>query len=394
LPRKHLAQASLEEDWMKLSTLLSSRLTSLSLAAGVGICTIGIAMSQGCSSSTSGGGTTGTVGGPPAKPTAGATTSKDEHNFALHVLFLGDTDRNGTASGTAWKAIGYNLDGKVTTKDSTDVCSLASGASKTTQVDGNTGIDNSFGENILPIILTTAGSDASKKINDSIAKGSFTVMVDSVGLSSDPKQTATGLSGALYAGGTFDQADSGAKPTFTTADNWPVRPELLVGGDIKSPKVKFGDAYVVDGKFVNGSPGELTLNLAIGGVALDLAIHSAVITFDHAAATKAINGTIAGVINTEELITGLKTVAGRISTSLCTGSAFESIAQQIRQASDIMSDGSNASGKACNGISIGLGFTADEIGKPSAIAPLATPTVDPCTTAGDAGTTGDAATTD
>ena len=370
---------------------LSNSVTAVGLVAGLGLCAIGIAAS-GCSSSSSGGGTSSTVGGPPAKPSAGATTSHDEHNFAMHILFLGDTDRSGTASGTAWKSIGYNLDGKVTTKDSTDVCSLASGASKTTQVDGNSGIDNSFGENILPIILTTAGSDASKKINDSIAKGSFTVMVDAVGLSdADPKQTATGLTGALYAGGTFDP-DGGTKPTFTTADNWPVRPELLVGGDIKSPKVKFGDAYIVNGTFVNGSPGDLTLNLAIGGVALDLAIHSAVITFDHPAATKAINGTIAGVINTEELITGLKTVAGRISTSLCTGSAFESIAQQIRQASDIMSDGSNASGKACNGISIGLGFTADEIGKPSAIAALAAPTDNPCTTS-DAGTNTDSGTT-
>ena len=370
---------------------LSNSVTTVGLVAGLGLCAMGIAAS-GCSSSSSSGGTSGTVGGPPAKPAAGPTTSHDEHNFAMHILFLGDTDRSGTASGTAWKSIGYNLDGKVTTKDSTDVCSLASGASKTTQVDGNSGIDNSFGENILPIILTTAGSDASKKINDSIAKGSFTVMVDAVGLSdADPKQTATGLTGALYAGGTFDP-DGGAKPTFTTADNWPVRPELLVGGDIKSPKVKFGDAYIVNGTFVNGSPGDLTLNLAIGGVALDLAIHSAVITFDHPAATKAINGTIAGVINTEELITGLKTVAGRISTSLCTGSAFESIAQQIRQASDIMSDGSNASGKACNGISIGLGFTADEIGKPSAIAALATPTDNPCTTS-DAGTNTDSGTT-
>ena len=367
---------------------LSHALTAVGLAAGLGLCATGIVATQGCSSSSSGG-SGGGVGGPPAKPSAGATTSHDEHNFALHILFLGDTDRNNVPSGTAWKSIGYNLDGKVTTKDSTDVCSLASGASKTTQVDGNSGIDNSFGENILPIILTTAGSDASKKINDSIAKGAFTVMVDTVGLAdSDPKQTATALTGALYAGATFDP-DGGTKPTFTPADDWPVRPDFLVGGDIKNPKVKFGDAYVVNGTFVNGSPGDLSLSLAIGGVALDLAIHSAVITFDHPAATKATNGTIAGVITTEELISGLQKVAGRISTSLCTGSAFQSIAQQIRQASDIFSDGTNGPGKACDGISIGLGFTADEIGKPNAVAGLAAPSPDPCSTPPDSGTTPD-----
>ncbi len=352
---------------------------------GLGIGAVGIAATQGCSSSSStpagDAGTGGGTGITPPKPTGPATTVTAEHNFAMSKLYLGDTDRAGVSNQLAWKAFGYNLDNKITTKDSTDVCGLASGASKSTQTDGNGGIDNSFGENILPIILTTAGQDAAKKINDSITQGHFTIMIDVTGLDdANPKQTATGLTGFLNAGGSFDQTPGGMKqPTFTTADDWAVRPELLTSPtDAKSSKIKFPSAYVVDGTFVNGSPGNLTLNLAIGGVALDLTITNAVITFDHTAAGKGANGTIAGVINTEDLIARLKTVAGRISTSLCQGSAFESIAQQIRQASDIKADGTNASGSTCDGISIGLGFDASEIGLPKTVGSLATKTDDPC----------------
>ena len=122
------------------------------------------------------------------------------------------------------------------------------------------------------------------------------------------------------------------------------------------------------------------------GVPLTLSVNHAVITFDHTTANDAANGTIAGVIDTEELITGLKSVAGRISQSLC-GGAFDGIAQQIRAASDIMKDGTNVPGTQCNGISVGLGFVGKKIANPTKIASDdgAVPP-DPCTTPADSGT--------
>ena len=41
---------------------------------------------------------------------------------------------------------------------------------------------------------------------------------------------------------------------------------------------------------------------------------------------------------------------------------LESIAQRIRQASDILVDGSHVEGRVCDGISIGIGFEADRVG--------------------------------
>jgi hypothetical protein len=61
---------------------------------------------------------------------------------------------------TAWRAIGFDLDGRCTTASSTDVCSLVSEAPRGTQTDGMSGIDNSFGANICPIWDTTSGAGA------------------------------------------------------------------------------------------------------------------------------------------------------------------------------------------------------------------------------------------
>ena len=79
-------------------------------------------------------------------------------NFAFRHYYLGDTDRSGTSSQTAWMQFGVNVDGLVTTASSSNVCTLAAGSSKVTQVDGNGGIDNSWGANIMPIFLTLDSS--------------------------------------------------------------------------------------------------------------------------------------------------------------------------------------------------------------------------------------------
>jgi len=161
-----------------------------------------------------------------------------------------------------------------------------------------------------------------------------------------------------------------------------VRPELLNDGKTiaSGSKVQFTGSYITNGTYVSGDPNTVTLSLVFQGVALDLQISQAVIVMD-IMGDNATNGTIAGVINTDKLINGLKTVAGRISKSLC-GSAFDGIAQQIRQTSDILSDGSNSAGKPCDAISIGLGFTAKHIANPTKVASLGDPSPDPCSSDG------------
>jgi len=354
-----------------------------------------LAYQAGCSSTPAA--DAGAQGLPPSPCSGSSCTPAGTgvETFAINNLLLGESDRGGVASNTAWKSYGYNLDGLVTTKDDTNVCTLTSGAPKSNQADGNNGVDNAFGSVILPIIETAASLPTpSTTISQAIQKGDFTIQLQVTGLDDTATQNSTGLKGQLFASGAYDNGT----PTFDSTTDWPVSGLLLNNpSDISSgSKINFSAAYITNGTFVSGdlTTGGITvtISLVFQGVPLALSVNHAVITFDHTGAADAANGTIAGVIDTEELITGLKSVAGRISASLC-GSAFDGIANQIRQASDIIKDGSNKSGVPCDGISIGLGFTGKKIANPTKIASDdGSVPPDPCST--DGGTTTDSSTTD
>lgn len=353
------------------------------LSAGVFACSL--AASQGCSSSTET--AAANVKRPPAKPSGPATTETSTKTFAVQTLFLGDAPRNGPGSTDAWKKFGYDLDGKVTTKDSTDVCKLPAGAQRIVKEDGDDGIDNSFGHNLLPII-TGVSPTAASDLNKQITKGAFTLMFTVTGLSDAPTQTATGLKGFMSAGGAFDP--SGQKsPTFTAGDDWPVLPDLLDNkSDATSSRVRFGDSYVVNGTWVNGSDAKITITLGFNGQNLDLTIYKAIVTFDHKSPDTAANGVIAGIINTEELISSLTKIAGHLSKDLCTGDQLKTITDQIRGVSDIMADGTQDPNKTCDGISIGLGFEAKQIMNPTKVSPPPDTNDNPCAPSVDGGTDG------
>src|SRR5262245_23512873 len=123
-----------------------------------------------------GGNTTGTGGAggmavkhaePPAPPAMKPGDGSGSVTFAISKLYLGDTDPDGTPDkANGWKHFGYDLDGKVSTATSTDLCKTRNGASPANVYpDGDDGIDNSFGKLILPIILGLS-STASQKVND------------------------------------------------------------------------------------------------------------------------------------------------------------------------------------------------------------------------------------
>ncbi|MEP7123842.1 MAG: hypothetical protein ABJE95_23135 [Byssovorax sp.] len=326
------------------------------------------------SGTTGGGGAPDDLAHPPApKDGSAAPDGSGDTVLAIKKLYLGDTNRDGTANKVnGWKQYGYDIDGFASTATSTNLCKPRNNnAAKNVYPDGDKGIDNSFGKNILTIILGIA-SDASAKVNAGIGQGKFTIMLSmgKLGAGSDYK----GLTTKLYGG-----ADLMANPKFDGTDKWPVIPELLNDpADITSAKVQFPGAYLVNNTWVSGGKGEVLLNLSVSGFTLSLPIGSAVITMelsaDHKSATK---GTIAGVLPTDTLTSELKKIAGAFDPSLCKGPTIDSIVSQIEQASDIGHDGTQDASKECDGISIGLGFDAGIV-QLGAIAPVSPPKENPC----------------
>jgi hypothetical protein len=76
----------------------------------------------------------------------------------------------------------------------------------------------------------------------------------------------------------------------------------------------------------------------------------------------ATGGMIGGVLNTEEFVAEVKKVGFLLQ--LCGNPLFDNLVNQVRQASDIMDDGTQDPMQVCNGISMGLGFdmSAAQIG--------------------------------
>ncbi len=360
------------------------RSSSLLLLTGLAAGSLAVYSMAGCGgteTTTSTGTSTGAGGGAPVdlahppEPKDGAVAPDGTGSTVLAIkkLYLGDTNRDGTANKVnGWKQYGYDIDGLASVATSTDLCKPRNNnAAKNVYPDGEKGIDNSFGKNILTIILGIA-SDASAKVNAGIGEGKFTIMLsmDKLGAGANYK----GLTTKLYGG-----ADLLAAPKFDGNDKWPVIPELLSNpADITTAKVQFPNAYIVNNTWVSGGKGEVLLNLSVSGFTLALPIGSAVITMelsaDHKSATK---GTIAGVLPTDKLTSELKKIAGAFDPSLCKGPTIDSIVSQIEQASDILHDGTQNKDQECDGISIGLGFDAGVV-QLGAIAPVAPPKDNPC----------------
>jgi hypothetical protein len=133
-----------------------SKLAALAIAA----CAVASVITS-CSGNLATGTTADAGPGMDAGPDVDAAPVGAPPKSALRQVSLAMTRVNFGDSPTAdaWKQIGFNLDGRVTTATSTDVCALVPGANPTEQDDGQEGIDNSFGENICPILDMLDESD-------------------------------------------------------------------------------------------------------------------------------------------------------------------------------------------------------------------------------------------
>lgn len=318
--------------------------------------------------------TTGTSAQPPAPGVHVPPDGAGSAAFAIRRIFLGDTDRDGTPNpANGWKQYGFDLDHDISTVASTNLCKPQNNAPpKNVYPDGNDGIDNSFGKNILPILLGLA-SDFSGLQNEAIDQGQGTWLFDLVNLGSGADYGP--LFSRFYAA-----ADLGAAPHWDGTDPWPVRSDCLASPPtLSSAKLQVADSYTVGNTWVARASGQLMITLAGAGIGITIPIHNPTFVMDldpgHLSATQ---GTIAGVIPTAAFQSALVQAAAQVDPSFCdpSNATIQSIINQVGQASDILVDGTQDPSKPCDGISIGIGFDAARVGlgTVTTVAPLP----DPC----------------
>jgi hypothetical protein len=298
----------------------------------------GSSSSMSASSSSSG---TGGNGGGASCP------SMEGKVLAVRELFFGEGNSG------EWKKVGFNLDDKVSTGVSKDVCQPnAGGEPQTAYPDGEGGIDNSFGKNLLPLILSLYPTWVTD-INNGIQNGNFTALVKLMCL------PATGdapvLTTKLFGGTKLEMP-----PKWDGTDKWPVEPGLLADPmDPESSSILFPNSSVIGTTFDAGNNGTFILSVPIKtmteSTSIKLTLYSAKMTMtlsdDRKSAT---GGMIGGVLNTEEFVAEIKKVGALLK--LCGNPLFDNLVTQVRQASDIMADGTQDPSKTCNGITMGLGF--------------------------------------
>jgi hypothetical protein len=279
--------------------------------------------------------------------------------FALNRLFFGDTDKSGMEDPDAWRQFGFDIDGLVTTAASTDVCQLDPGADPDeVKTDGDDGIDNSFGRNIIPL-LALGQPTFTSDTNESLRKGRFTLMILFEGLTGEPDQDR--VLAKVYGG-----TNLGHAPAFDGEECWPISPEsLLDEGDAASARAVFPMGRLEGNVWSSGVIDDMPLTFASDSGPITLHVRQArlTVTLDaaHEAAT---NGQLGGVLDTQEFLGEVKKI---VPAALC---GFAE--QLITDKSDILADGTQDPGQTCDAISIGLGFEMGPI-KLGSLGPAAQP---------------------
>jgi hypothetical protein len=297
---------------------------------------------------------------------AGALPLRDGKVLALSKVYL-DRDRGGARNPNAWKSYGFDLDGEATDGTSTNHCQPAPGADAArVKTDGDEGIDNGFGASILPIISSfDKPNDPTwvDKWNSSLATRS--------GFVARFMPTATSYAAQLLSDTPLCSGGPVLSPRLV-----PIDVASLQNRDIDHPNT------VIDGKleedvWTSGRIDKITLLIPLKGGTIPIQVHDVRIKMTLAAdGSTATGGVLGGIANTEDLITQLRTNKGYITSLACVPGVFESYETKIRQASDILDDGTQDPSKVCNGISLGLGFDLARVAIGSVEeAPI---TADPC----------------
>src|SRR5262249_20186022 len=147
---------------------------------------------------------------------------------------------------------------------------------RTAQVDGPGGVDNAFGQSVLPVFdwflnpqtwaaclfqpSTCVPPPMTQWLDDvdnaAIAAGAFTLQIQTTGLDVTKDQTATNLAAQIFTSGA-----AASPPKFDTSTDWPVLSDSLLAPQsiANGAKARFASAYVVGGTFVAGTNEHVTV---------------------------------------------------------------------------------------------------------------------------------------
>ncbi len=275
-------------------------------------------------------------------------------HFVVQHVYFGDTDRSDVADTAAWRSFGLDLDGKASTAQSSDTCTpYASANAALVATDGEGGIDNSFGENLMPAIkLLSAGfGDFGQQVNANFEAGGSTILF-----------RTNLLDGAEpWVVREYLTAPHATAPTFDGRDVFAIDESSLAGGSIAIDDARVMDtAATLVGDTLTMHPyDEVLVAGSFGGASIQFHVHHARVVMKlDATRMHVVEGALGGILRTNEFLADLHGVLGTLNPSFCSGSSWDFIVERVHQSEDILADGTNRAGVPCDAISVGLGFRA------------------------------------
>lgn len=276
--------------------------------------------------------------------------------LAFRRIFIGDTDRGERPLPHAWRSFGSNIDGLFSSYTRTNECGPPDGGSPYPPIDGDDGIDNQWGQSIVPL-LKRWDAAPTKAQNELVMGGGRTPLV---------------VLGALAGG----LNESKLEASFSFVETTTVKP-AWDGSDVRTlaaawaPAFTYRSATFANGTFDSG-PADATIpiELTLGAQSITLPVRGLRVRFELRPDGSAIGGVLSGAVSVADLTTSLKMhvpECGRIAE----------ITTTILQAADVLADGKQDNARACDAVSFGVGFDAEPVEVRGVAPPVAAPSA-PC----------------
>ena len=316
----------------------------------------------------------------PATPDDGSST--EELIYALREIFVDQ--------GESWATTGYDVDGLCSIGASPDVECVPPAASATPEIDGEGGIDNVLGHQILPLILLEMPDLPVWSVGD-MTKGIGAPVIRIRGWNGEPDDARVdavfaqsvfatpglpdgGLPDPEIPDGGIVYYDGGSippEPNWDGNDYWWVRPEFFQDDDPERPFIRDDNAYVAGNVLVMRLPGRVPLIFSGPERALVVRLTDAVMTLQISDDRTLASAILAGRWSVADATADI--VHARVCMDSMTYRTF-------RRVLDLTADvravpGTGGEGALCDAVSIGTRFEGSraKLGGVSALFDLPTP---------------------
>ncbi len=328
----------------------------------------------------------------PGRPPSGTSSSRDdvEAIFAFRNISLDQ-------SGDRWRRFGLDLDGLNTASDADQAECLAADGKPT--LDGEKGIDNSFGQHVLPTVVGLISClEDNIALNQGLGFGTVLMRLrEWNGTPNDAKVDVSVVSAvdgtslddpsALEWGGpdgaTLMLPGSTAEappPAWDGEDIFFVDPGSLVAGDINYSLVWKTDAYISGGRVVLPLDTATTFVFLTGPGSFSLSLDGFLIADISEDRQTIVKGMIAGRFSAGELVATLEPLG------ICDDAFRDGVTGLLTDNLDVRIDPELGSpDEQCTASSVAFSFQGIRARLADTVAPVALPIPDPCADGGPQG---------